>query len=156
MAVLRRSAENGCAEKICWDDLLRMAVLKRSAENGCAEKICWGMAALRRSAENGCAEKICWEWLWIKTSLKFLFFFRRVGLVDQDGKPPSRHFVLVGRPKLWWNANFEARGSNWGEMRILHVAVATLSSLRASRTSKPNRSGKTKSYKKDKRLSADY
>ena len=29
-----------------------------------------------------------------------------MGLVDQDGRPPSRHFVLVGRPKLRWNANF--------------------------------------------------
>ena len=34
--------------------------------------------------------------------LKISFFFlRSVGLVDQDGKPPCRHFVLVGRPKLW-------------------------------------------------------
>ena len=36
---------------------------------------------------------------------------------------PSRHFVLGGRPKLWWNANF-------------HVGVATRSSLRARRTPK--------------------
>ena len=34
---------------------------------------------------------------------------------------PSRHFVLVGRPKLWWNANFWARRG-------------TLSSLRAGQT----------------------
>ena len=71
-----------------------------------------------------------------------------MGLVDQDGRPPSRHFVLVGLPKLWWNANFEARRrnplvtscssdvQNWGEMRILKLAVATLSSFRARRTSK--------------------
>ena len=45
-----------------------------------------------------------------------------MGLVDQDGRPPSRRFVLIGRPKLWWNANF------WDRR-------ATLSSLRGRRTS---------------------
>ena len=79
---------------------------------------------------------------------KISFFLRRVGLVDQDGRPPSRHFVLVGRPKLWWNANFVTRGrnplvvscssdvQNWGEMRIGLGRLATLSSFRAHRTSK--------------------
>ena len=169
--LLRRSAEDllrRSAEKICWEDLLR-----RSADKICwedllrrsAEKICWE-DLLRRSAEKICWEdllkKICWEDLLRKSAAKIcwenlldqdffkisFFFLRRVGLVDQDGRPPSRHFVLVGRPKLWWNANFEARRrnplvvscssdvQNWGEMRSLYVVVATLSSLRARRTSK--------------------
>ena len=78
----------------------------------------------------------------------FLFFLRRVGLVDTGGRQPSRHFVLAGRPKLWSNANFLDRGRNplvtlWssdvqncGEMRILHMSLATLSSLRGRRTPK--------------------
>ena len=103
---MRRSAEKICwedllrksAEKICWEDLLRKS----------AAKLCW------RSAENGCGSK----------RLKIFFLFlRRVGLVDQDGRPPSRHFVLIGCPKLRWNANFLRRR-------------ATLSSLRARRMSK--------------------
>ena len=61
---------------------------------------------------------------------------------------PSRHFVLVGRPKLWWNANFLDRRrnplvvscssdvQNWGEMRIGLGPLATPSSFRAHRTSK--------------------
>ena len=119
--LLRRSAA-----KICWEDLLRENLLRRSAERICWEdllkKICWE-DLLRRSAE-----KICWEDLlrmvvdqdFFKISF---FFLRRVGLVDQDGRPPSRHFVLIGRPKLWWNASF------WDRR-------ATLSSFRAHRTSK--------------------
>ena len=159
--LLRRSAE-----KICWEDLLR-----RSAEKICwrksAEKICWE-DLLKKSAE-----KICWEWLWIKTSLKFLSFFTQGGFgrsrrettlssfrAHRTSKTevkcefwsspsqPSRRFVLIGRPKLRWNANFVRRRrnplvvscssdvQNWGEMRILYVAVATLSSFRAHRTSK--------------------
>ena len=43
--------------------------------------------------------------------------------LSRSRKQPSRHFVLVGRPKLWWNAN-------------LPRARATLSSFRAHRTSK--------------------
>ena len=169
--VLRKSAEKICwedllrrsAEKICWEDLLR-----RSAEKICwedllrksAEKICWENL-LRRSAEKICwenllrrsAEKLCWEDLlrmvvdqdFFKISF---FFLRTVGLVDQDGRPPSRHFVLVGRPKLCWNAKFallrrnplvtscSSDVQNCGEMRSLHFFVATLSSLRARRTSK--------------------
>ena len=131
--LLQKSAEKICWEKICWEDLLR----------GSAEKIC-----LRKSAEKICwedllkksAEKICWEWLWIKTSLKFLSFFTQGGFgrsrretpdvqncgemrIFEIAAQPSRRFVLIGRPKLWWNANF------WDRR-------ATLSSFRAHRTSK--------------------
>ena len=53
----------------------------------------------------------------------FFFFLRRVGLVDTGGRQPSRHFLVVGRPILW-------------EMQILHMSLATLSSLRARRTPK--------------------
>ena len=164
------------AEKICWENLLRENLLRRSAEKICwedllrksAEKICWE-DLLKKSAE-----KICWEWLWIKTSLKFLTFFTQGGFgrsrrettlsslrAHRTSKTevkcefwsspsqPSRRFVLIGRPKLRWNANFEARRrnplvvscssdvQNWGEMRIFFtIAVATLSSFRAHRTSK--------------------
>ena len=168
---MRRSAE-----KICWEDLLRRSAVRRSAVRRSAEKICWE-DLLRKSAEKICwedllrksAEKICW----IKTSLKFISFFyagwvwsiktgdhplvtscssdvRNCGemRIFEIAAQPSRHFVVVGRPKLRWNANFEARRrnplvtswssdvQNWGEMRSLHVVVATLSSLRARRTSK--------------------
>ena len=79
------------------------------------------MAVLRRAAENGCGSR-----LW-----KFSFFFLRgwVWLTPAGDNPlvtscssdaqncgevrifhvaerPFRHFALVGRPKLWWNANF--------------------------------------------------
>ena len=99
------------------------------------------------------------------------FFLRRVGLVDQDrrhfvtscssdvqncgemlilklAQQPSRHFVVVGRPKLHEvkckflrspsqpSRHFVVVGRPKGEMRILHVAVATLSSFPARRTSK--------------------
>ena len=133
---MRRSAE-----KICWEDLLR-----KSAEKICW-KICWG-DLLRRSAEKICCEDLL-RMVVGQDFLKISFFFlRRVGLVDQDGRPPSRHFVLVGRPKLRWNANFldgrrnplvvscSSDVQNWGEMRIFYVVVATLASFRAHRTSK--------------------
>ena len=164
--LLKKSAEKICWEKICWEDLLRRSaeenLLRRSAE-----KICWE-DLLKKSAE-----KICWEWLWIKTSLKFLSFFTQGGFgrsrrettlsslrAHQTSKTevkcefctspsqPSRRFVLIGRPKLWWNANFWDRRrnplvvscssdvQNWGEMRIGLGRRATLSSFRAHRTSK--------------------
>ena len=125
--LLRRSAE-----KICWENLLRKS----------AEKICWENL-LRSSAEDLLRMVVDQNFLKIS-----FFFLRRVGLVDQDGRPPSRHFVLIGRPKLRWNANFLRRGRNplvvscssdvqkWGEMRIFYVVVATLSSFPAHRTSK--------------------
>ena len=79
------------------------------------EKICWENL-LRRSAEKDLLKTIWWE--------------------DQDGRPPcrgtalsdfricgemrifeiaakpSRHFVVVGLPKLRWNANFATRRRN--------------------------------------------
>ena len=159
------AAENGCAEKSCWE-LLRMAVLKS----------CWEllrMAVLRRAAENDCAEKSRWEWLWIKTSVKISssFYAGWVWLTSAGDNPlvtscssdvqncgemqifliadqPSRHFVPVGRPKLWWNANFahvprnplvtscSSDVQNCGEMRICLGPLATLSSFRANWTSK--------------------
>ena len=92
------------AEKSCWEWLLRMAAEKRAAENCweellrvAAEKSCWEL--LRRAAESG-----CWEWLWIKTSSFY------AGWVWHS--QPSRHFVVVGRPKLWWNANLSRRRRN--------------------------------------------
>ena len=117
----------------CWEELLRMA------ENDCAEKSCWEllrMIVLTRAAENGCGSRLL---------KNFFFFLRRVGLVDTGGRQPSRHFLVVGRPILWWNANFthvprnplvtscSSDAQNCGEMRILHMS---LSSLRARRTSK--------------------
>ena len=120
--LLRRAAEKGCwekllrksAEKSCWEELLRKA-----AEKGCWEKL------LRRAAEKSCwerllrksAEKSCWDRCSSKMLLLFKissFLFRRVGLVGRGGRQPggrqpSHHFVLVGRPKLWWNANSWAR-----------------------------------------------
>ena len=127
------------AEKICWEDLLRKSaekicwedLLRRSAEKICwedllrrsAEKICWEdllrIAVLRRFAE-----KICWEWLWIKTSLEFLSFFY-AGWV---------WLTKTGDHPLVTSCSSDVQ--NCGEMRSLHFFVATLSSLRARRTSK--------------------
>ena len=109
--LLKKSAEKICWEEICWEDLLRRSAERKSAEKICWEdllkKICWE-DLLRRSAE-----KICWEDLLRmvvdQDFFKNSFFLRRVGLVDQDGRPPSRRFVLIGRPKLRWNANFVRR-----------------------------------------------
>ena len=124
-----------------------------------AEKSCWEWL-LRRAAEKGCweellimaAEKSCWEELLKFEKLllffEFSLFFRRVGFVDCGGRQPSRHFVLLGRPKLWWNANLSRRGSNLlvtscssdaqkcGEMQKFLIADATFSSFRARRTPK--------------------
>ena len=124
--LLRRAAEKSCWEKLlrkaaensCWEKLLRIA-----AEKGCWEEL------LRKAAEKSCweellrraAEKSCWERLPFENAapLKMLLlfkissiFFRRVGLVGRGGRQPSRHFVLVGRPELWWNANFSRCRSN--------------------------------------------
>ena len=130
--LLRRAAKKSCweellrkaAEKICWEELLR-----RAAEKGCWEKL------LRRAAEKSCwerllrksAEKSCWD----RCSSKMLllckissFLFRRVGLVGRGSSDaqncgemqifhvaerPLTQKVIVGRPKLWWNANFSRR-----------------------------------------------
>ena len=173
--LLRRAAEKGCwerllrqaAEKGCWERLLRKAaekgcwegLLRKAAEKGCWERL------LRKAAKKGCwerllrkaAEKGCWQELLFENAppLKMLLlfkisslFFRRVGLVGRGGRQPSHHFVLVGRPKLWWNANFSrcrsnplvtscsSDAQNCGEMQIFHVAEATLSSFRAHRAPK--------------------
>ena len=163
------------AEKICWENLLRENLLRRSAEKICWEdllkKICWE-DLLRRSAE-----KICWEDLLRMVvdqdffKISFFFYAGWVWSIKTGDHPlvvscssdvqncgemrilklsaqPSRHFVLVGRPKLRWNANFVRRRrnplvvscssdvQNWGEMRIGLGRRATLSSFRAHRTSK--------------------
>ena len=168
--LLRRSAE-----KICWEDLLRKSAERKSAEKICWEdllkKICWE-DLLRRSAE-----KICWEDLLRMVvdqdffKISFFFYAGWVWSIKTGDHPlitscssdvqncgemrifeiaaqPSRRFVLIGRPKLWWNANFWDRRrnplvvscssdvQNCGEMRIFEIAVATLSSFRAHRTSK--------------------
>ena len=69
-------------------------------------------------------------------------------IFESSPSQPSRRFVLIGRPKLWWNAIFLGRRrnplvtscssdvQNWGEMRIGLGRLATLSSFRAHRTSK--------------------
>ena len=141
--LLRRSAEKS-AEKICWEDLLRL--LRRSAEKICwrksAEKICWE-DLLKKSAE-----KICWEWLWIKTSLKFLSFFTQGGFgrsrrqttlsslrAHRTSKTEVKcEFLRSPRNPLVVSCSSDVQ--NWGEMRILYLVVATLSSFRAHRTSK--------------------
>ena len=142
--LLRRAAEKGCWEKLlrraadksCWERLLRKAAEKSCWERllrKAAEKSCWE-ELLRRAAEKGCweellrksAEKSCWDRCSSKILLLFKissFPFRRVGLVGRGGRQPSRHFVLVGRPKLWWNA-------------IFHVAQATLNAKSDRRTPK--------------------
>ena len=167
--LLRRSAEKICW-KICWEDLLR-----KSAEKICWEdllkKICWE-DLLRRSAE-----KICWEDLLRMVvdqdffKISFFFYAGWVWSIKTGDHPlvtscssdvqnwgemrilyvaaqPSRRFVLIGRPKLRWNANFWDRRrnplvvscssdvQNWGEMRIGLGRRATLSSFRAHQTSK--------------------
>ena len=115
------------AEKSCWEELLRKAAEKSCWERllrRAAEKSCWERL-LRKAAEKSCweellrkaAEKTCWEELLrplLSSKMLLLlkissFLFRRVGLVGRGGRQPSRHFVLVGRPKLWWNANSWAR-----------------------------------------------
>ncbi len=80
--LLRMAAEVGCCG---W--LLRLAV-----EDGCSLK----------AAEKGCSSKML-------ILLKHIFLFlSRVGSAGHGGIQPSRHFVLLGRPKLWQSANFEA------------------------------------------------
>ena len=173
--LLRKSAEKICwenllrrsAEKICWEDLLKKIcwedLLRRSAEKS-AEKICWENL-LRRSAEKICwrksaekicwedllkksAEKICWEWLWIKTSLKFLSFFTQGGFgrsrrettlsslrAHRTSKTEVKcEFCTSPRNPLVVSCSSDVQ--NCGEMRIFEIAVATLSSFRAHRTSK--------------------
>ena len=157
--LLRKSAE-----KICWENLLRENLLRRSAEKICWEdllkKICWE-DLLRRSAE-----KICWEDLLRMVvdqdffKISFFFYAGWVWSIKTGDHPlvtscssdvrncgemrilklpaqPSRRFVLIGRPKLWWNANFLDRRrnplvvscssdvQNWGEMRIGLGRLAT-------------------------------
>lgn len=68
------------AEKSCWERLLR-----RAAGKDCRERL------LRKAAA-----KSCW---------KRLLLLRRVGPAGRGGKQPSRHLVVIGRPKRWWNAN---------------------------------------------------
>ena len=126
---MRRSAEKICwedllrrsAEKICWENLLR-----RSAEKICWEnllkKICWE-DLLRRSAE-----KICWEDLLrmvVDQDFFKISFFFYAGWVwsIKTGDHPLVTSCSSDVQKLWWNANFVRRR-------------ATLSSLRAHRTSK--------------------
>ena len=123
--LLRKAAENSCwerllrraAEKGCWKELLR-----RAAEKSCWEKL------LRRAVEKSCWERRLFE---NAAPLKMLLlfkisslFFRRVGLIGRGGtscssdaqncdkckfftlpKQPLTQKVIVGRPKLWWNAN---------------------------------------------------
>ena len=119
------SAESGCwedllrmaAEKICWEWLLRMAAEKSCWEWLCWEELLWEL--LRRAAESG-----CWEWLWIKTSLKISssFYAGWVWLTPAGNNP------LV--------TSWSSDAQNCGEMRILHMSLATLSSLRGRRTPK--------------------
>ena len=127
--LLRRSAEKICwrksAEKICWEDLLKN-LLRRSAE-----KICWE-DLLRRSAEKICwrksAEKICWEDL-LRMVVDQAFF--KISFFFYAGWVWS---IKTGDHPLVTSCSSDVQ--NWGEMRILKLAVATLSSLRAHRTSK--------------------
>ena len=153
--LLRKSAEKICwenllrrsAEKICWEDLLKKIcwedLLRRSAEKS-AEKICWENL-LRRSAEKICWEdllkKICWEDLLRRSAEKICWEDLLRMVVDQDFLKISFFFyagwvwsIKTGDHPLVTSCSSDVQ--NWGEMRILKLAVATLSSLRAHRTSK--------------------
>ena len=108
--LLRMAAEVGCCG---W--LLRLAV-----EDGCSLKAAVDFRSSLKAAEHGCsleaaedgcslkaAEKGCSSKMLILLKHIFLFL-SRVGSAGHGGIQPSRHFVLLGRPKLWQSANFEA------------------------------------------------
>ena len=123
--LLRKVADNGCWEKLlhengCWEWLLRMA-----AEKGCSSfKI---SSFLVRGGSGGTTGETTFSSFRGRRTpetvvrCKFLTYSRATFPSFRDGwmletvvkckfftiaAQPLRHFVIVGRPKLWWNANF--------------------------------------------------